>query len=157
MYNIIILNNLNDKYEKNIHETDINLKLDFTRGKKYNEKLVVDWFNKIDNPTSSNTEQKNDIIDMLSFFEFSYGRYLSDVSKLFEQMDEVSEKQNKFQMESNKPKIQFEILRDDVTIKKRKLPALRDDVAEDINKLFKSKKEELEKKKQILLLRIICC
>jgi hypothetical protein len=42
-------------------------------------------------------------------------------------------------MESNKPKIQYEILRDDITVKKTKLPPLKDDVAKDINKLFKKK------------------
>jgi hypothetical protein len=105
LYNKIILNELNDKYERDIHEIDIILKLDFTRGKKYNEKLVNDRFNKIDNPTSLYTEQKNDIIVLLSFFDYSYGKYLSDISELFEQMDELLEKQKKLQMERNKPKI----------------------------------------------------
>jgi hypothetical protein len=68
------------------------LKLDFTRGKKYNSNQIDGWFNKIDNPTSLNTEQKNVIIDLLSFFEFSYGRYLSDISMIVEQMDELREK-----------------------------------------------------------------
>jgi hypothetical protein len=72
LYNKIILNEQNDKYERDIHEIDINLKLDFTRGKKYYTDQISDWFNKIDNPTSLNTEQKNDINDMLSFFKFSY-------------------------------------------------------------------------------------
>jgi hypothetical protein len=86
---------------------DINPKLDFARGKKYNSDQVDGWFDKIDNPTSLNPEQKNDIIDMLSFFEFSYGRYLSDVSMIFERMYELREKRDKLQKESNKPKIQY--------------------------------------------------
>jgi hypothetical protein len=62
---------------------------------------------------------------MLSFFEFSYGRYLSDISMIFEQMNEVREKRNKLLMESNKPKIQFEILRDDVIAKKNKISSFK--------------------------------
>jgi hypothetical protein len=154
LYNKIILNELNDKFERDIHEIDINLKLDFTKAKQHNSDQISDWFNKIDNQTSLHTEQKNDIIDLLSFFEYSYGIYLSDTSALFEQIDELCEKQKKLQMESNKPKIQIEVLRDDVTMKKRKLPVLRDDVVKDINKLFK-KKKGFEKKKRILLLKII--
>jgi hypothetical protein len=119
LYNKIILNDINDKYERENHEIDINLKLDFTRGKKYNEKLMND------NPISLNTEQKNDIIDLLSFFEFSYGRYFSDTSELFEQVDGLRENKKKLQMKSNKPKIQYEILRDDVTVKKTKLSPLK--------------------------------
>jgi hypothetical protein len=57
LYNKIILNDINDKFEREVHEIVINLKLDFTRGKKYNEKLVND------NPTSLDIEQKNDTID----------------------------------------------------------------------------------------------
>jgi hypothetical protein len=105
LYNKIILNQQNDKFERDIHEIDINLKLDFTKNKKYNLVQLDSWFNKIDNQTSLNTEQKNDIDEMLSFFEYSYGRYFSDISTIFEQMDELSEKQKKLQMESNKPKI----------------------------------------------------
>jgi hypothetical protein len=112
----IILNELNDKYEIDIHEIDINLKLNFTRGKKYNTDKISDWFNKIDNPTLLHTEQKNDIIYMLSFFEFSYGRYLSDISMIFEQIDEEREKRNKLLMESNKPN--NNIVEDDDTVKK---------------------------------------
>jgi hypothetical protein len=62
LYNKVILNELNDKYEREVHEIDINLKLNFTRGKKYNTDQISNWFNKIDNPTSLNIEQKNDII-----------------------------------------------------------------------------------------------
>jgi hypothetical protein len=46
---------------------------------------------------------------------------------IFEQMEKLREKQDKLQMESNKPKVQYEILRDDVTTKKTKLSLLRDD------------------------------
>jgi hypothetical protein len=112
LYNKIILNELNDKYERDIHEIDINLKLDFTRGKKYNTYQISDWFNKIENPSSLNTELKNDINQMLSFFEFCNGRYLSVNSELFEQMDEIHEKEklnNKLHMESNKPTVQYEL------------------------------------------------
>jgi hypothetical protein len=45
------------------------LKLDFTKGKAYNNvKQVNDWFNKIPNPSLSDAEQKNNIIDMLTLF-----------------------------------------------------------------------------------------
>jgi hypothetical protein len=56
LYNKIILNQQNDKYERGIHEIDIDFKLDFTKGKQYNLIQLDDWFNKIDNPTSLNTE-----------------------------------------------------------------------------------------------------
>jgi hypothetical protein len=56
LYNKIILNQQNDKYERDINEIDINLKLYFTKGKRYNLVQLDDWFNKIDNPTSLNTE-----------------------------------------------------------------------------------------------------
>jgi hypothetical protein len=39
------------------------------------------------------------------FSNLVIGRYLSDVSTVFEQMDELREKQKKLQIESNKPKI----------------------------------------------------
>jgi hypothetical protein len=52
---------------------DNNLKLDFSKGKIYNVKQVNDWFSKILNQILSNTERKDNIIEMLSLFEFFYG------------------------------------------------------------------------------------
>jgi hypothetical protein len=49
LYNKIILNQQNGKYERENHEIDINLKLDFARGKNYNSDQINGWFDKIDN------------------------------------------------------------------------------------------------------------
>jgi hypothetical protein len=111
---------------------------------KYNVKQVDDWFNKIDNPTSLNTGLKDDIKEMLSFLEYSYGRNLSDALVIFEQIDELREKEKL----NNKPKIQYEVLRDDVTLR-RKLPVIRDDVGKDIDNLFKSSKKRRREKDMV--------
>jgi hypothetical protein len=59
------------------------MKFYFTKGKKYNVKQVNDWFNKISNPSLSNTEQNNNNIEMLSLFEFCYIKFISDDSYIF--------------------------------------------------------------------------
>jgi hypothetical protein len=82
LYCIITLNQQNNKYELTKEKVDNDLKVDFTKGKTYNVNKVNDWFNKIPNPSLSNTERKNNIINMLSLFKFSYAKHLSHMSSL---------------------------------------------------------------------------
>jgi hypothetical protein len=77
-------------YTKKIEK---NLKLDFTQGKNYNLAQVDNWFNNIPNPSESDTNLRNDIISMLGSFEYSYGKYLSDVASIFKRMDVINEKE----------------------------------------------------------------
>jgi hypothetical protein len=58
------------------------LKFNFSRSKAYNEEKVNDWLSKIPNPSLSNTEEKDNIMEILSLFKFRYGKYLSDISSL---------------------------------------------------------------------------
>jgi hypothetical protein len=61
----ITLNQQNNNFDQIFYKKiDNDLKLDFTKGKTYNIKQVNYWFSKIPNPSLSNTEQKNSIIDM---------------------------------------------------------------------------------------------
>jgi hypothetical protein len=78
------------------------LKLDFIQEKDYNLFLVKYWFSKIPNQSLSDTELRNDIISVLGSFEFSYGKYLSDVAYLFKRMDEMNEKKKDKEKEKEK-------------------------------------------------------
>jgi hypothetical protein len=80
-----------NKYEiMDIKMIDKNFILDFTQGKDYNVKQVNDLFNNISNPSVSDTKLKKEIISMLGSFEFSYGKYLSDVASIFKRMDDIN-------------------------------------------------------------------
>jgi hypothetical protein len=65
---------------KMIHKV---LKLDFTQGKEYNTREVDNCFNNITKLTESNINLKNDILSMLGSFEYSYGKYLSDIADIY--------------------------------------------------------------------------
>jgi hypothetical protein len=56
---------------------------------------VNNWFNNITNPSESDTNLQNEILSVLGSFEYSYGKYLSDVdvAYLFKRIDELDEKQ----------------------------------------------------------------
>jgi hypothetical protein len=115
----------------------------------------------IKTPNLSNVEHKNSIIDMLSPFEFCYGRYLlnissiktnrwntwkEEISNIIEKEKEkgkdnnnnniIDENNNILQIESNKTetnnKIKYNILKDDI---RKKLPVIRDDIRNDIHNL----------------------
>jgi hypothetical protein len=157
----------------------IDMKLDFTKGKQYNITQIDNWFNTITNPSELDTNLKNNIFSMLGSFEYSYGKYLSDVADIFKRYDESNEKKKEKEIDRKKriqmliaksgPQLESNNIVKDDTIQRRKfqgkkfmlisddvsneLPVISDDVAEDINDLFK-KIKDLEKK-ILSLLKII--
>jgi hypothetical protein len=70
----------------------MNFTLDFSQGKQFNERQVDNWFRNINNPDESNKNLKSNILRMLESFEYSYGKYLSDVADIFRCKDAVDEK-----------------------------------------------------------------
>jgi hypothetical protein len=117
-------------------------RLDFTQGKQYNIREVDSWFNTITNRSESDTNLKNNILSMLGSFEYSYGKYLLDVADIFKRKDESDEEEKEKdkikRIEMAMAKMKPHVINDDVS---KKLAVIRDDVAEDINNLFKSKKK----------------
>jgi hypothetical protein len=71
--------------------------LNFLQGKQYNERQVDDWFRNIFKPTKSDINIKNDVPSMLGSFEYSYGKYLSDVADIFRRkyVEDEKEKEKK--------------------------------------------------------------
>jgi hypothetical protein len=63
---------------------------------------VNNWLNNIPNPSVSDTDLKKEIISVIWSFEFSYGKYLSEVLPIFKRIDDMNkEKQDKEKKKNN--------------------------------------------------------
>jgi hypothetical protein len=77
--------NERDKFYSNL--TDKRMKVNFAKGKEYNEDLVNKRFQSFLN---NDYKQKNELarlIKMITLLELFYGRYLSDTRIMFEEAD----------------------------------------------------------------------
>jgi hypothetical protein len=108
-----------------------------------------------DNEDDDNDEKKDNIIFLLSSFECSHGKYLSNTKYVFNKINEITKKVEKnklnhvLQIEnSNK----LSIIKD--YIRRRKLSITRGDIKNDINNLFKTSKKEVDKKISLLNITI---
>jgi hypothetical protein len=74
-------------YECNISD---HIKLDFTKGKNYNEDVVNEWYHTYLNLNDKLRKEWLRLIEMIICLEITYGRYLKDSAAMFQEADEMN-------------------------------------------------------------------
>jgi hypothetical protein len=71
-------------YESKVDERS---RLDFTKGREYNEDAVNNWYKMLQMNEKLKIEWGR-VMSMIQYFKITYGRYLKDSAVMFKEVDE---------------------------------------------------------------------
>jgi hypothetical protein len=91
IYGYIEKNPLTENYQYYECDIDKHIKLDFTKGKNYNEEAVAEWYHTYPIINDKLRKEWLRLAQMIICFEITYGRYLKDSAAMFKEADEKHE------------------------------------------------------------------